>query len=117
MSIQREDLDNIDFSGMVENGATLIPLTRPGDILLHDFMEPMSLSANALAKALHVPANRITGILNGQRGITADTALRLSRCFDTTAQFWINLQASYELKKTFLESGEKITEEVIPLAS
>jgi addiction module HigA family antidote len=61
-----------------------MPLVFPGEILREDFMEPLGLSANALARALHVPTNRITAILNGSRSITADTALRLARYFNTT---------------------------------
>ncbi|WP_198295767.1 HigA family addiction module antitoxin, partial [Imhoffiella purpurea] len=61
------------------------PVT-PGEVLREDFMEPLALSANALAKALHVPPNRITAILNGTRSITADTALRLARYFDVSVQ-------------------------------
>jgi addiction module HigA family antidote len=61
-------------------------------------MTEIGLSANALALALRVPGNRITAILNGQRGITADTALRLGRCFGTSAQMWMNLQSTYELE-------------------
>lgn len=74
-------------------------------------------TSNEVAKALHVPANRITSILKGQRGITADTALRLGRYFGTTPKFWTNLQASYDLKIALKESGEKISSEIIPLAS
>ena len=95
MTIDREDLATIDFSE-VASGHRLQPV-RPGDILLHDFMEPLGLSANALAKALHVPANRITAILADTRGITADSALRLARYFGTTPQFWMNLQTNYDL--------------------
>ena len=66
------------------------------------------MSANALAKALDVPTNRITAILNGQRGITADTALCLSRYFGTTPQLWQNLQSTYELRTAEIEDGERI---------
>ena len=116
MSISIEELNNLNFSDVTETGAEMIPPTLPGDILLHDFMQPLKLSANALAKALHVPTNRITSILKGQRGITADTALRLGRYFGTTPQFWTNLQASYDLKIAFKEWGEKISNEIIPIA-
>jgi hypothetical protein len=73
MTIEREHLDKIDFSD-VADGADLMPPVSPGEILREDFMEPLDLSANALAKALHVPPNRITAILDGTRSITADTA-------------------------------------------
>ena len=85
MTIQREHLDQIDFSYVTE-GTDLMPPVTPGEILREDFMEPLDLSANVLAKALRVPPNRITAILNGTRSITADTALRLARYFNTTPQ-------------------------------
>jgi antitoxin HigA-1 len=82
---------------MVKNG--LRPV-HPGEILLEEFMKPSEppINANMLAKALDVPPNRITAILKGQRGITGDTALRLSAFFNTTPEFWMNLQKSYELR-------------------
>ena len=86
---------------------------HPGEILGEELRE-LGMSANALAKALDVPTNRITAILNGQRGITADTALRLSRYFGTTPQLWQNLQNAYELRAAELEAGEKISERVQP---
>ena len=70
---------------------------HPGEILREE-LEALGLSANALAKALDVPANRITAILRGERGVTADTALRLSRFFGTTPQVWMNLQKNFELR-------------------
>ena len=70
---------------------------HPGEILGEELQE-LGMSANALAKALDVPTNRITAILNGQHGITADTALHLSRYFGTTPQLWQNLQNAYELR-------------------
>ncbi len=81
---------------MVKNGMRPI---HPGEILLEEFLQPSDppLNANTLAKALGVPANRITAILKGQRGITGDTALRLSTFFNTSPEFWMNLQKTYEL--------------------
>lgn len=76
-------------------------------------MEPLNLSANALATALHVPANRITGILHATRGITADTALRLARYFGTTPQFWMDLQRNYDLRRTEAAVGARIREEIV----
>ena len=84
---------------------------HPGEILSEELKE-LGISANVLAKALDVPANRITLILNGQRGVTANTALRLSRYFGTTPQFWLNLQKAYELRVTELKWGRHITERV-----
>lgn len=70
---------------------------HPGEFLREDFLKPLSMSVNALAMALHVPATRISEIVNERRGITTDTALRLGRYFGTTPDFWINMQAAYEL--------------------
>lgn len=86
---------------------------HPGEIL-RDELQTIDLSANALSKALGVPVNRITAILNGQRGITADTALRLARYFGTTPQLWLNLQQSYELRRAEIAVGRQITECVQP---
>ena len=86
---------------------------HPGEILGEELQE-LGLSAHALAKALAVPTNRITAILNGQRGITADTALRLSRYFGTTPQLWLNLQQAYELRMAEIELGDDITARVQP---
>ena len=86
---------------------------HPGEILGEELQE-LGLSANALAKALGVPTNRNTAILKGQRGITADTALRLSRYFGTTPQLWQNLQKAFELRVAEIESGRDITERVEP---
>lgn len=77
---------------------------HPGEILQEEFMVPYGLSANKLAGALGVPANRITALVNGTRAVTADTALRLSAAFGTTPEFWLNLQTHYELE---LASREK----------
>ena len=84
---------------------------HPGEIL-RDELEALSLSANALAKELDVPVNRITAILHGQRGVTANTALRLARYFGTTPQVWLNLQKTYELRRAEIESSREITERV-----
>ena len=86
---------------------------HPGEILGEE-LEELGLSANALAKALDVPTNRVTAILKGQRGITADTALRLSRYFGTTPQLWQNLQKSFELRVAEIESGTHIEARVQP---
>ena len=88
---------------------------HPGEILREDFLVPLGMSANALAMALHVPAPRINDIVRERRAITPDTALRLARYFDTTAQFWLNLQTAFDLKITEGESGGKIAQEVRPM--
>ena len=86
---------------------------HPGEIL-RDELDEIALSANAFAKALGVPANRITAILNKQRGLTADTALRLQRYFGTSARFWLNIQQSYDLKVAERDVGKAITRQVAP---
>jgi addiction module HigA family antidote len=86
----------------------LLNLITPGEILLEEFMKPLSLTANALALDLRVSANRIQAIVNGQRGITADTALRLSQYFGNSAEFWLNLQQNFELEKARRESLAEI---------
>ncbi len=85
---------------------------HPGEILREDYLVVLGLSANALSKALSVPAPRINDIVRERRGVTADTALRLARYFDTTPQFWLNLQAAYELRLVELSAGSKIKREV-----
>jgi addiction module HigA family antidote len=87
---------------------------HPGEILKEDVLETMGLSANALARELRVPVTRISEILHGRRAITADTALRLARYLGTTAQFWLNLQSSYDLKITEQALGRQIEREIHP---
>jgi antitoxin HigA-1 len=89
---------------------------HPGEILKEEFLAPMGMSSSALASALCVPANRITGIVNQTRALTADTALRLARFFGTTAQFWLNLQKTYELRVAEQRGGARIRREVKPAA-
>lgn len=84
-----------------------LPPVHPGEILRED-MDELGLSARALADAIGVPHNRIAAILRGERAITADTALRLAAYFGTGAEVWMNLQQTYDLKKTELEKGEAI---------
>ena len=86
---------------------------HPGEILREE-LQALDLSANALSKALDVPVNRITAILNGQRGVTADTALRLARYFGTTPQVWLNLQQTYELRRAEIAVGQRIAKCVRP---
>jgi addiction module HigA family antidote len=74
------------------------PPIHPGELLLEEFLEPMELSQYRLAKDISVPARRINEIVHGKRGITADTALRLARYFDTSERFWMNLQMRYDLE-------------------
>ena len=94
----------------------LMPPIHPGKIL-QDELDELGLSANAFAKALGVPTNRITTILKGQRGISADTALRLSQYFGTSPKFWMNLQQSYDLKIAMEKNGSEIERVVQPRAA
>lgn len=93
-----------------------LPPTHPGEILREELAE-LGLSANAFAAKIKVPTNRITEIIAGRRGITAETALRLGRFFGTSAQFWMNLQANYDLKTAAAESGKDIVKQVRPHAA
>ena len=89
---------------------------HPGEILREEFLAPLDMSANALAMNLHVPAPRINDIVRERRAVTADTALRMARYFNTTAQFWLNLQSSFDLRQLEIERGKRISEEVRPMA-
>ena len=89
---------------------------HPGKVLREE-LETLGLSANALSKALDVPVNRVTLILNGQRGVSADSALRLARYFGTTPQVWLNLQKTWELRRAEIASGREIAERVTPRRS
>ena len=90
---------------------------HPGEILREEYLQPLGMSANALAVALRVPATRIHEIVNERRSISADTALRLARFFGGDAQSWVNLQCAYDLRLAELEYGEQINAEVRPHAA
>jgi addiction module HigA family antidote len=96
----------------VKNGMRPI---HPGEILREEFMIPLGLSANALAIALRVPAPRINDIARERRAISADTALRLARYFGTSAEFWLGLQADYDMKIAQAEYGARIEQDVVPM--
>jgi addiction module HigA family antidote len=85
---------------------------HPGEVLLEEFLKPMGLSQNRLALNMGVPARRINEIVLGKRGISADTALRLARFFGTSAEFWMGLQAQYDLDETAEALGERLEQEV-----
>src|SRR5271170_6086225 len=91
-----------------------IPFPHPGETIREDFLKPLGMSVNRLALELRVPATRMTEIVNGRRGISADTALRLARYFNTTPKFWLNLQASYDLALTAAAKAEEIERTVHP---
>ena len=98
-----------------------LPNIHPGEILREEFLNPLGITAYRLAKDIHVPATRIADILGGRRGISAETALRLSRYFGYSAQFWLNLQAHYELREArqrYADEMESISQcERLPVAA
>ena len=99
---------------MFKNGMRPV---HPGEVLREDYLKPLGMSANALAKALHVPASRINDIVLERRGVTADTALRLTRYFggdEADAQGWVNMQAVYDFKMAQKSLAKTIAREVAP---
>ncbi len=98
---------------MTKNGMRPI---HPGEILREDYRKPLGLSANALARALKVPAPRINDIVRERRGVSADTALRLARYFGGDAHSWLNLQTAYELRVAEIAVAKKVSRAVRPAA-
>jgi addiction module HigA family antidote len=98
---------------MTKKKPTMPPI-HPGEVLLEDFMKPDAISINQLARDLRVPVTRISAIVNGARGISGDTALRLSRYFGNSAAFWMNLQKHYEISMAEDAAGEQIALDVRP---
>jgi antitoxin HigA-1 len=98
---------------MFKNGMRPV---HPGEILMEDYIKPMGVSVRAVALALNVPYSRLSEITKGQRGVTADTALRLQRYFGSEAQGWLNLQTAYELRLAEIAAGKSIVKEIKPLA-
>ncbi len=96
---------------MIKNGMRPV---HPGEILREDYLVPLDMSANALAKALNVPAPRVNDVVRERRGITADTAMRLARYFGGDARSWLNLQAAYDLRVAEQAIGKRIEREVAP---
>jgi len=92
-----------------------IPPVHPGDVLLEDFLKPMGISQYRLAKEMHVYPRKINEIVHGKRAITADTALRLSRYFGTSAELWMNLQTLYELETTRDAIRIQLENEIVPM--
>ena len=92
--------------------ATKLPPVHPGEVLLEEFLEPVGLSQYRLAKDISVPPRRINEIVHGKRAVTADTALRFARYFGTTARFWLNLQAQYDLDIETDRLGDRLDQEV-----
>ena len=91
-----------------------LPPVHPGEILREDLMKPLDISINRLARELHVPVTRISEIVNCRRSITADTALRLARYFGSTPQFWLNLQATYDLELADRALAAQIKRDIRP---
>lgn len=98
---------------MFKNGMRPV---HPGEILREDYIKPMGISVRALSLALHVPYSRIREIVDGKRGVSADTALRLERYFGSEAQGWLALQAAYELRIAEKQNATRIQREIEPLA-
>jgi addiction module HigA family antidote len=119
MTIRREDLEQgrIDLAAVVDARRAPMKPTHPGEILKHEFLDPLGVSAYRLAKDISVPLNRVAAIVGGKRAVTADTALRFARYFGTDAQSWINLQARYDLAVARRTAGKRIDREVKPRAA
>ena len=99
---------------MFKNGMRPV---HPGEILREDYLVPLKLSANALAKALSVPAPRINDVVRGRRGVTADTAMRLARYFGGDARSWLNLQTAHDLRLAEQANAQRIEREITPAAA
>lgn len=93
-----------------------LPNVHPGEVLLEEFLRPLDLSQNCLAREIHVPPRRINQIVLGKRAVTPDTALRLAQYFGTSERFWLGLQMDYELEEAEREAGSLIRREVRPRA-
>ena len=98
---------------MSKKNRQVLPV-HPGEILREDLMKPLGLTVSGLARELKVPVNRLSEIVNGRRALNADAALRLSRYFGNTAEFWINLQIAYDLSVTIHSAASRIEREVRP---
>ncbi len=96
---------------MFKNGMRPV---HPGEVLREDYIKPLGISVNALAKALHVPTSRLNDIVNEGRGVSADTALRLERYFGSDAQGWLNLQSAYDLRIAEKGMAKVIQNEIVP---
>lgn len=100
-----------------EDASGLLEPIHPGEILLEEFMKPLGLSQNRLAREIGVPVSRVAGLVKGERSITADTALRLARCLGTSPDVWMGLQTEYDLRRTRRASGSEIENRVRVLAA
>lgn len=93
-----------------------LPNIHPGEVLLEEFLRPLDLSQNRLAREIHVPPRRINEVILGKRAMTPDTALRLARYFGTSERFWLGLQMDYEIEEAHRRAGVRIAREVTPRA-
>ncbi len=96
---------------------SLLAAVPPGEILLEEFMKPLGVSQNRLARDIDAPVSRIAGIVKGGRAITADTALRLAQFFGTSPEMWLTLQSDYDLRLARQAAGREIEKRVRPLAA
>jgi len=119
MGLSREELEagRIDFSEVLDRRGKRGGPIHPGEILRDEFLAPLGMSVYALAGALGVPRTRINDIVLGRRAVTAETALRLARFFGTSAEFWVGLQAQYDIEVTRQACGKRIAREVKPRAA
>ena len=115
MSIVRSELKRESFKG-IATGRKLAAV-HPGSVLLADFIEPLGITRYRVAKAIGVQQRRVDEICAGTRAITADTAVRLGLAFDVDPQFWLNLQAQYDIETIQREQGEQLAGEIQPLAA
>ena len=115
MGIARKDLKQRDLGDIVTGGT--LDAVHPGAVLLADFIEPMGITRYRVAKAIGVQQRRVDEICTGARAVTADTAVRLGLAFGVEPQFWLNLQAQYDIEVIQREQGEQLAEEVQPLAA
>lgn len=115
MTVRRDQLAATDFSD-VASGRRLAPV-HPGDVLREDFIKPMGISRYRVAKNIGVPQRRIDLICRGEYNVSAEMALRLGRLFGTSAEFWMNLQAQYDLEVAERDVGKAIAKAVVPLAA
>lgn len=95
----------------------MLPNVHPGEVLLEEFLTPLEISQYRLAKETGISQMRVSEIVRGKRGITADTALRLARFFGTSVKFWMGLQADYDVEEAQRKLGDRLDQEVRPLAA
>ena len=115
MSIARKELRHESFEDIATGGR--LAAVHPGSVLLADFIEPMGITRYRVAKAIGVQQRRIDEICAGERGVTADTAVRLGLAFGIEPQFWLNLQAQYDIEVIQREHGERLAGKVQALAA